>query len=351
MQPISTMRSPPAGDRPVVSVSKTISRMSLLKHPSGGRDKSRISRTWARVSFRVPEVSTTKSARSRFSSSGSWRARICSNFSAVMPGRASTRSRCNRGRRGDDDDLVERLVAAGFEQQGDVEQQRRRIGMLDDEAGPLMVNRGMDDRFQRGEFVTVAEHRRRQGLAVDGSIARAAGKARLDQRHQSPARPLQPAHDGVGIEDRNAGVGEHRGDGRLAHADRPGERERDHGRSNCQSSASRSRGGFCAEKQLEAGRGLLDQHVEAGHHLAARAPAPPRSTAFRPGRRPCRTPSHAPACRCRSQLRQSRPGHAERRGVDQPIAVDRRGEWRRLGLKAEFDRQLASPRPCRAPGS
>src|SRR5688572_11717144 len=30
MQPISTMRSPPAGDRPVVSVSKTISRMAPL---------------------------------------------------------------------------------------------------------------------------------------------------------------------------------------------------------------------------------------------------------------------------------------------------------------------------------
>src|SRR5688572_22045386 len=30
MQPISTMRSPPAGDSPVVSVSKTISRMSPL---------------------------------------------------------------------------------------------------------------------------------------------------------------------------------------------------------------------------------------------------------------------------------------------------------------------------------
>jgi hypothetical protein len=38
-QPISTMRSPPPGLRPVVSVSKTISRIELSRHPSRGQDK------------------------------------------------------------------------------------------------------------------------------------------------------------------------------------------------------------------------------------------------------------------------------------------------------------------------
>jgi hypothetical protein len=38
-------------------------------------------------------------------------------------------------------------------------------------------------------------------------------------------RPLQRAHLGVGVEQRDASLYEHRRNGRFAHPDRPGQRE------------------------------------------------------------------------------------------------------------------------------
>ena len=87
------MRSPASGLRPVVSVSKTISRMRRLMNRPARARQARMRRTARRVSSIGPPVGMTKSARARFSASGICRARICSNFSAVMPGRASTRAR------------------------------------------------------------------------------------------------------------------------------------------------------------------------------------------------------------------------------------------------------------------
>ena len=94
----------------MVSVSRTISR-TLRAGPNVAavgkmmpRAKSlpalgivatarRIARTWARAASKPCEVSTTKSARRRFSASGICLARMASNFSSVMPGRSRTRSR------------------------------------------------------------------------------------------------------------------------------------------------------------------------------------------------------------------------------------------------------------------
>jgi hypothetical protein len=61
-------------------------------------------------------------------------------------------------------------------------------------------DRGMDDRLQRGELVAVAEHPRRQGVAIDRAVARRPGKARFDDRHQPPAAALQRADLGIGVE-------------------------------------------------------------------------------------------------------------------------------------------------------
>src|SRR5260370_34421288 len=49
---------------------------------------SRMARTCARVASKSREVSTTKSARRRFSASGICLPRIAASFSMVMPGRA-----------------------------------------------------------------------------------------------------------------------------------------------------------------------------------------------------------------------------------------------------------------------
>ena len=63
MQPISTMRSPPEGFSPVVSVSKTISRMRRIYPPAASPRQARISATCASVVDRSLPVSMTKSAR------------------------------------------------------------------------------------------------------------------------------------------------------------------------------------------------------------------------------------------------------------------------------------------------
>src|SRR5947209_728649 len=55
--------------------------------------QARMSRTWRSVVDRSAPVSTTKSARRRFSSSGIWRARTDSSLAGLMPMRCSTRAR------------------------------------------------------------------------------------------------------------------------------------------------------------------------------------------------------------------------------------------------------------------
>ena len=67
------------------------------------------------------------------------------------------------------DVLVERALAAGFEQQGDVEQERRAIRILLDEAQPRGLDRGMDDRLEIGPGPSrrqAAEQEEHAGLPV-----------------------------------------------------------------------------------------------------------------------------------------------------------------------------------------
>ena len=88
-------------------------------------------------------------------------------------------------------------------------------------------------------------------LAIDRAVAGGAGKARLDRRHQPPARPLQRAHRRRRHRTRERRHRRTCRDGRLAHADRSGERDADHGRSLCHRSASRSRGGSLPNNSLK----------------------------------------------------------------------------------------------------
>ena len=207
----------------------------------------------------------------------------------------------------------------------------------------------------------IAEHAAASASRSTAPSRVRAGKARLDRLDQRAAGALQPAHLGVGVEHGNAGLGEHRRDGRLAHADRAGERERDHGREPRHKSASRSRGGSCAEQQIEAGRGLLDQHVEPVDH---RQPARPRrGDQRRVGgiADHVEHPARSAGIAARSQLRQSQPGMpsgvalisaslstgaVERRGASAEPELDR--ELGRGGHVARLD---ADRRRCRAAGA
>ena len=105
----------------------------------------------------------TKSARARFSASGSWRARICVELrlgharAAPAPVRAAPRagrrrrSPCRTPRRRRFRTAREcRTASAGASP------------LLDDEARALMVDRGVDDRLERGQLVAIAEHRGRR---------------------------------------------------------------------------------------------------------------------------------------------------------------------------------------------
>ena len=122
------MRSPPAGLRPVVSVSKTISRTVESIRPRRFRDKRESSRTWLSVVDRSPPVSITKSARRALLLVGHLARRgSTSSLASVIPGRASTRSRCASAGADTTMTLSNASSPCGLEQQGDVEQQRRLV--------------------------------------------------------------------------------------------------------------------------------------------------------------------------------------------------------------------------------
>jgi hypothetical protein len=134
-------------------------------------------------------VSITKSARARFSSSGICRARIASSF-RVMPGRASTRSRCTSA--GAETTMtLSNSFAAGLEQQRDFEQQRRRIAMLGDEALARGADRGVDDRSSAASSSGSPSTICASSIAIERAAATCPESARrsLDQR---AARALQP---------------------------------------------------------------------------------------------------------------------------------------------------------------
>ncbi len=145
----------------------------------------------------------TKSASSRFSASGTWLLRIASNFSAVMPGRASTRSRCTSGRRRDDDDLVDPAAAASRRA---AECRARRAGAARAMAGKERLGVGadkrMDDLFQPLQRLRLADDLPGKQAAIDRAVEHGAGKGRLDAAR--PRAGVEPVHGRVGIVHRDA---------------------------------------------------------------------------------------------------------------------------------------------------
>ena len=211
----------------MVSVSKTISRMAPLNTrrqaetsqdiPHLGAGFFRGCRRCRRQSRRAPAfprraAAGRGSARTSRRSSRAWQDPL-----ALQLGRRRRRSPCRTPRR------RRFRTAAGCRTAAPA------IAMLDDEAGALMM-RPRDGRSPRAR----PAHRGRRAPPPTRRRGRPRRRAscrgtRLDQRDQGPAAgPLQRRTTGIGIESRDAGVGEHGRDGRLAHADRSGQRERDH---------------------------------------------------------------------------------------------------------------------------
>ena len=202
-----------------------------------------------------------------------------------MPGRARTRSALDLGVGGDHHHRVHRRVAAGLEQQGDVEHgqfharasRRLQIGQ------PAGGDQRVDDGLQPLEGAVVAAQRLGQPGAVHGAVHDHAGKGLADRSDRRAAR----AHRGRGPPRRRSRparlLGEHGRGGRLAHADGAGQAEEDHRASPPDGPAARARtstsGGGDAEEGLERRPRLADQHGQAVHGGQARAPARPAGRA------------------------------------------------------------------------
>ena len=102
---------------------------------------------------------------------------------------------------------------------------------------------GMDKRLEAPELRGFAKHAVGQRGAVHAFGAGRPGEMRFDLVDQRAVRALQPMHGGIGVKYRHALLGKHLRDGRLAHADRPGEPEdQRHDVSLSRSSASCARG-------------------------------------------------------------------------------------------------------------
>ena len=113
--------------------------------------------------------------------------------------------------------------------------------MLDQERFPPCRDGRVDDRLESGEFPRIAEYQCPELVSRNAVFVCASGKGLLDGRDQCAPRPLHGADLRVGIEHRNTRRFEHGGDGRLAHADGPGEADNEgtgHVNSLSRSSAS-----------------------------------------------------------------------------------------------------------------
>ena len=100
-------------------------------------------------------------------------ARIAANFSSRHARPRQHALALHVGRGGDDDDLVDAVAAAGFEQQRDVEHGERRAGgaVALEEVGRIVAHQRMDDRFQLLQGSGIAEHAPAKLGAVDDAVA------------------------------------------------------------------------------------------------------------------------------------------------------------------------------------
>ena len=133
----------------------------FLKHPSAGRDNTGYCALGSGFLPACRKCRRQSRRGCRFSSSGGAFAGtvdLAVSLSSA-PTRAITLSRCSSVA-AETTTLVERCIAAGLEQQGYVEQERRSSPMLDDEPGSLMMDGGW----------TIASAPR-QLIAVDNTAA------------------------------------------------------------------------------------------------------------------------------------------------------------------------------------
>lgn len=148
----------------------------------------------------------------------------------------------NGSRRGDDDHLVDSALAAGFQQQGNVEHDGAAAlppGAAD-EGDLFLAHHGMNDALQPAHGIGPADDRPAQGRAVNRVVAHGPRELRGNCRHRAAAAALHAVHGGIGVEDRHAEAAELGSGGGFAHADAAGQADDLHRRGMSSATKARS---------------------------------------------------------------------------------------------------------------
>ena len=133
-------------------------------------------------------------------------------------------------RAGDGDGAVDAAVAAGLEEQGNVQQHGAAVGA----EGPaaelllLLADQRVHDGFQPAHGGVVAQDLGAEFGAVEHAVVHRAGEGFGEGGNGAAVAGLQAVDGFVGVEAGDAVGGEHFGGGGFAHADAAGEAEDDH---------------------------------------------------------------------------------------------------------------------------
>lgn len=129
--------------------------------------------------------------------------------------------RLHRARRGNDDDEVHPPLAAGLEEQRNVEHDERapRAPCTLHEAPLRFLDEGVQDRFEFFEARGVLGDERTERRPIDGARRDGARKRPADRTDRASASPLERVHGTIRVENRDARAAEHPGDRRFAHGD------------------------------------------------------------------------------------------------------------------------------------
>ena len=150
----------------------------------------------------------TKSARARFSASGSWWARMRSElFRRSCRAARARAARCTSASARDDGDLVDRLAPAAFSNSRGMSSTTSGASAMRGEEAPRARARtaGWISASSRASASRLAEHRARPALSRSTPAGPVVpGKCASISRDQRALRPLQPVHHRVGIEHRHA---------------------------------------------------------------------------------------------------------------------------------------------------
>lgn len=141
------------------------------------------------------------------------------------------------------DHRVAKALAAGFEQQGDIQYNDRTAAarVSFQETQGLSSHPGMEDSFEPGEGCGVFEHPLRQFLPIDGALTRYAWKCRFDLINGGSATREELVDRRIGVVDRNAETAKHPGGEGLAHAYGAGKAENDHAAGQPQAASTKRR--------------------------------------------------------------------------------------------------------------